>query len=211
MNAQYDPDDLAAPTAQYPVLDGPPPFGCVIPGCAPVLVFNEIEPASRWMASLGYAAESVVVFLTGVFPLPEEQGLGVYISRADDGDFTYLGYLTNERPSALFHVPSSFIEVHRGVEVVLGVTLEPLDVFQNLGVSASVAEQQRAATHFHIAQKIANDLERYLLSYAKTVPAHAGGAEDGDTVMLPASWLVHWRQRLETKMQKDLAFWSGEE
>jgi hypothetical protein len=141
-----------------PSFAAPQPFGCIIPGLAPVTDFNEVADC-KWTAALGYAAESVVVFLTGTIPVPEGQGLGIYISRADEGAFEFLGYLTNERPSSTFHVPSSFIEVHRGVEVVLGLSLQPLLELDNLGVNASIVEQQRAATHFHVAQRVADDLQ----------------------------------------------------
>jgi hypothetical protein len=192
-----------------PSFAAPQPFGCIIPGLAPVTDFNEVADC-KWTAALGYAAESVVVFLTGTIPVPEGQGLGIYISRADEGAFEFLGYLTNERPSSMFHVPSSFIEVHRGVEVVLGLSLQPLLELDNLGVNAGIVEQQRAATHFHVAQRVADDLQRFVLSYAKHVPASHGGADGEDTVMLPASWIVQWRRKLETKMASDKLFWCAD-
>jgi hypothetical protein len=107
----------------------------------------------------------------------------------------------------MFHVPSAFVEVHRGVEVVAGLTLQTMHELENLGNATDLTEQQRAATHFQVAQKVADDLERYVLSYAKHVPAEYGGADGEDTVMMPASWVVQWRRKLENKLASDKIFW----
>ena len=190
-------------------MDDARPFGCIVPGLPPLTHFTAVGEQS-WTAAIGFASETLVMFLTGTIPVPDGQGLGVYLSRADQGDFAYLGYLTNERASALFHPPASFIEVHEGVEVIVGLTLQPLDELDNLGVRSEVCEQQRAATHLHAAQKIADDLLAYVLSYAKHVPAAMGGADNEDTVMMPASWMDHWRKRIETKMALDRLFLTGD-
>ena len=182
------------------------PFGCIIPGVAPITCFTEASEG-HWVAPLGFAGQTVVVFLTGTIPVPEGQGLGVYLSRADEGEFVFLGFLTNECPSAMFHVPAAFVEVHRGVEVVLGLSLQSLGELNNLGNAPDLGEQQRAATHFQVAQKIADDLERCVLSYAKHVPAECGGADGEDTVVMPASWAVQWRKKLESKLASDRIFW----
>ena len=184
------------------------PFCCVVPGCAPITQFQQIEE-TKWATELGVVPESIVVFLTGEQLIPADMALGVYLSRVDTPDgFTYVGHLTNECPSAIFRIPMAFLDVAQGVAVSVGLSLDTLESVHNLGeTTAQSHEQFRVLTHLEIARRILAELMKFVFSYAKTGVDPSMG--DEEIVYLPASWVAQWKQRIETKMAKDNSFWAA--
>eukprot|EP01065_Artemidia_motanka_P019592 TRINITY_DN2334_c0_g1_i1.p1 TRINITY_DN2334_c0_g1~~TRINITY_DN2334_c0_g1_i1.p1 ORF type:complete len:270 (+),score=63.38 TRINITY_DN2334_c0_g1_i1:53-811(+) len=138
------------------------PFGLLQPGHAPRCDWQQTQEG-KWMIQLQpLLTDQVVVFLTGVQPIPEDHGLGVYITRQADNCFEYMGSLRNDRASALFRIPLSLspagvaeaaacAAAEHGQQpdvvaavaasaaassaqhpLVLGVSLEPLPTLENL-------------------------------------------------------------------------------
>ena len=158
-----------------------------------------------------------MVFLTGVYPLPADHGVTVYLARSDAGpeSYTHIGNLVAETPSALFKVPAEFLTLsEQGVNVQLGISLEPLTTVLNLGQPEVVTAQSRAQTFFRIARKIADDLHMNILSYAQMVRIPKFNDQTGimveqEVCYVPTDALNKWRQRLETKISKDNLFWTS--
>jgi len=44
------------------------------------------------------------VFMTGVAPLPPDMAAGIYLSWPDYSRWTFLGYISNDKPSAIFRI-----------------------------------------------------------------------------------------------------------
>lgn len=184
-------------------------FGCLIPGCPVLTDFTQINE-TKWSVPLGNAPESIVVFLTGVQPVPAGFAIGVYVSRIGDAVYEYVGCLTNECPSSVFRVPSSFLSVASASPVALGLSLETLDTVRNLGVTNSQPlEQTRAATYIAIAERITNDLHTFVCSYAKVLSSDPSDPQSEEIIYMPARWADTWKQRLLTRIQKDAAFWTS--
>eukprot|EP00659_Diplonema_papillatum_P018459 gene18459-28487_t len=166
-------------------------FGCIQPGDAPVYQFQQVGP-EKWTLPLSVLrSDQLVVFLTGAQPCPDGKGVAVYLSRAEEQAFEYLGCLTNQKPSAVFRVPVSFIDVASPVGLVLGLSLEPLDSLSNIENSGAVAQQSaaRALTHTEIARKIAEDVSVFLGSFVK---------QQGSTdyLVVPADCINRWMEKI---------------
>lgn len=188
-------------------------FECIVPGNLPISNFVQIE-VQKWSAPIGFAPESVIVFLTGVEPIPDGLGLGVYLAKESDGVFSYVGHLTNERPSAIFRTPSSVLEIFDGVPVVLGIALESMETLLNLGVTNEQNESQfRAVSQLEIGRRLSLDLYNSVMSYARTLPQdvafYLGISPNEEVVCAPAAWMDKWKVRIETKMTKDSSWWTS--
>lgn len=183
-------------------------FGCIIPGCPVITQFDQVS-STKWSVVLGNAPESVVVFLTGVAPVPDGFALGVFVATLESGLYEYVGHLTNERPSSIFRIPAGFFTIQGPTPIMLGLSLEPHGTIANLGATQSQPlEQTRAVTFLNIAHKIAADLYTFVSSYAKVLSADPTDPQSEELVYLPMKWIDTWKERLDRKMQKDAAFWS---
>lgn len=187
-------------------------FGCIVPGCLPQFNFTQID-STKWLTPLNGASESIVVFLTGTYPIPDGFGLGVYLSiEATDyhpGTYEYIGCLTNVTPSSTFRVPSFFFAVDSALPISLGLQMETLAKLQNIGETAAQPLLQRdSATLIGIARKLSDDLYNFMCSYAKTLSNDPTDPASEETIYMPMRWANVWRERIEKKFTKDATFWS---
>ncbi|KAH9601127.1 protein of unknown function DUF775 [Trypanosoma melophagium] len=181
-----------------------PPFAVVLPG-RPVMTEFQCLDGVRWVAPLGEAPASIVVFLIfGASPLPPGVALAFYLAREDDGAFVHIGHLSHDRPSAVLPVPSVFLNVDAPVRVVLGVSSERAEDVANI-----VGEQQeeRAATRLAIAERIVEDLYNFVSSYGRVLSADPNDPQSEETIYLPASFVNRWRERVLVRLRKDASFW----
>lgn len=199
-------------------------FGVLVPGRFPVTgdAFRQVSP-KQWLAPIGYASEAFSVFLiSGTEPLPDGFGLACYLCRCEDENaWTYVGHLTNDRPSALIRSPSSFLELHRGVEVFLGISLQTISELQNFANDNELAMQQqaRAARLDTMAAKVAEDFFNFIGSYARTETRRAAENTDDDchnqetkteeVVVLPLNWVTRWKNYITSRIQKDPLMFGG--
>jgi hypothetical protein len=187
-------------------------FGCIVPGRLPQFNFAQID-TTKWMTPLGATPEFVVVFLTGIYPIPDGFGLGVYLSieatAYHAGTYEYIGCLTNETPSSTFRVPASFFAVDGAHPISLGLQMQTLGMLQNIGETTAQPMQQRdAATLIGIARKLSDDLYNFMCSYARTLSNDPSDPACDETIYMPMRWANTWRERVERKFTKDASFWS---
>lgn len=83
-------------------------FGIIVSGR---LVQTDFQPvdSNKFLVSIpeADALNHIVVFLTGVQPLPADHGAAVHFSWPDPDappSWRYLGYLCNQKPSAIFKI-----------------------------------------------------------------------------------------------------------
>ena len=211
-------------------------FSVLVPGCAPISEFVQIE-VSKWIVDLPGVTEQFVVFLTseGVAQLSPEYGLGVYLCRTNEGQWSYVGHLLKHSASAIMTLPTEFVPISGAVSVTIGITVEPKSVLDNLGTTTGQNQlQYRTASRLQIAQRIGNHLLNFILSYSRTIPfdvyrslfpnnpfagarriavegeEDAGISGDGpmqEIVIVPNNWMSEWWKKLTTAMTKDVAFW----
>lgn len=211
----YTPTTTNAPAGASFEAAAPPPttpdlFGVVVPGCPVSTSLTQVD-SGKWTIALGEAPESFVVFLTLAEPLPEGYGISLFLAREDELSFQYVGYLSQGRPSGLFRVPATLLNMDQPVRVVLGLSLELAQEIINLGqTQQQPLEVMQAATRVAIAERLLEDLYGFTSSFARGISSQQApdlGLEDGEYVVMPANYVDKWRQRIETKIRKDVTFW----
>lgn len=213
-------------------------FGVIVPGRLPRLgdAFEQIGP-QQWLARMGTATPSFTVFLTGQAPLPDGAGLAVYLAlQQDESSWTLLGALTNQVPSLVCQTPPSFLQLHRGVDVALGLKMMSVDELENLlggggggGSSTSLQFQQaRAAQLDFVAGRVLASFFDFAASFSRVVNCSSAAAiscagdDDASSstgerslareemVVLPLKAVETWRRSLASKIAKDPTLWLSE-
>lgn len=155
----------------------------------------------------------IVLFLLPNAPLPLDHGILIYwqvssptkgIGRPETPGFELLGAITHERPSGIFRTgwgqDERILQLEReggGLNVTLGVSVEPLPNVQNL------QSDTRGDNRLFVAQKIANDLFQYMRSF------DTGSVSNMMTV--PTNIFDRWMKRFEARFQRDPNFFMKHE
>ncbi|VDK49104.1 unnamed protein product [Anisakis simplex] len=166
----------------------------------------------------------VVVFLTGVTPFPEGTGGSVYIrwpqSDASGMNWHYLGFICNEKPSAIFRVSQlhKVNALHEGVftnlgstsnvtthgSAQLGIQVEPLTSISDKVPAAGTAPSQQA-TFVEYAQKMLQNFINHVESFVVRLPRPDNALERADYV--PASAVQYWFENFRRRLAQNPDFW----
>eukprot|EP00906_Rhabdomonas_costata_P016957 RCo024369 len=181
-------------------------FGCVLPGHPPQLGFQQID-ARKW--TLGFCvplqSDRIVLFLTGQPPLPPGHGVTIFMSKANESLFEYLGHISNEKPSGLFTIPMAFVNNISPVPLIVGLSIETLPHIQNLESGQEQKKVQVMTQKAELARQIGQDLFNYLQSFAQAPPP--GGPGHGH-ILLPQDVFDKWLKRVFHKIEVDARFLS---
>jgi protein Hikeshi len=152
--------------------------------------------------------------------LPPNVGLMIYWQlqilnggASSSSGFELLGTLIpHTRPSNIFRTGwaehDQFLTTlapNQPAQIVIGISIEPLESVQNVEETHSISQQHRqqqiATTTAVMAQKIGQDLFNYMRSF------DTNGATTGNqTIAVPANIFDRWWQRFERKLQRDPNF-----
>lgn len=152
------------------------------------------------------SVSDVVCFLLPNAPLPPTHGLLLYWQVSSDGistGFELLGSLTPATPSAIFrtnwsqHEQVSQLATTTPVQVILGVSMEPLQEVANLLQEHQLSYDSR----LYVAQKIATDLFHYMQSFDTS-----GSNRSNATLVVPTNIFDRWMQRFEARFRRDPNF-----
>ncbi|TNN87382.1 Protein Hikeshi [Liparis tanakae] len=156
----------------------------------------------------------VAVFMLGTVPFPAGSGGAVYFSVPDCGGpvWQLLGFITNEKPSAIFRVSRlkagevggshPFGSSSSSVAQV-GVSLEALDqLAQQTPVSGSAAST--GDTFLQFAQKTLDSLYNFAASFAVT---QAQMTPNPSETFIPSSCVLQWYQNFQRRMSQNPNFW----
>lgn len=162
----------------------------------------------------------VVVFLTGQVPFSQGFGGAVYFGwpspEAAGLSWQYLGYITNEKPSAIFKIaklkatdnisinPFS-AQLTQGLvhNAQIGIIVEPLTEISQKTISTdTVASQVQAFTEF--SQKMLENFFNYASSFAVS-PGQA--ALQPSATYVPMDVLQKWYANFERRLQANPHFW----
>ncbi|KAM7539955.1 hypothetical protein Aperf_G00000039408 [Anoplocephala perfoliata] len=182
--------------------------------------FVEVSPGKLLLdlPPLG-KSNHVVVFLTGQTALPVGFGAGVHFGIVENGQtlWSYLGFLSNERPSAIFRVSglkrnhltqiaNPFQNVSNAsagsvVTARLGISLET-----QVELSGQTPALENSSTSLGVydgvkfAQFAAENLFNFASGYAQEVP----GTSDA---YVPLSVIKRWLDTIQRKLLLDPDFW----
>lgn len=202
-------------------------FGLIVAGRA-----VQINPQQLSETKYLYAIEDganvnhIVIFLVGT-PLPPNLAAGVYFSWPPYQEWKFLGYISNEKPSAVFKLsgtnpkPSSEEMEMSSPEssiIQIGISIEPI---QSIQQQISQKEFQQSSTSSYssalvpittpspndmirFCQKMLENLFNYALSFSKKT---TGFAPSSQMETIPTEVFKKWYENFEGKLQKDPYFW----
>ncbi|KAJ8352806.1 hypothetical protein SKAU_G00242820 [Synaphobranchus kaupii] len=159
----------------------------------------------------------VVVFMLGTVPFPAGMGGAVYFSFPDPTAgqvWQLLGFITNEKPSAIFKIsglkagvggehPFGMM-VPQGASVAqVGVSIETLDqLAQQTPASNATVSTVDSFTQF--TQKMVESLYNFSSSYAVT---QAQMNPNPSETFIPASSILRWYENFQRRMAQNPSFW----
>ncbi|VDO03294.1 unnamed protein product [Rodentolepis nana] len=182
--------------------------------------FVEVSPG-RLLLDLPPLGKSnhVVVFLTGQAALPDGYGAGVHLGIAQNGQtlWSYLGFLSNDRPSAIFKVlglkPNILSQVANPFQdfsnpptcgvlnAQLGILLEPLSELSGQTPALEGSNNQNFVDDkVGFTQFAAANLFNFASGCAQEVP---GTSE----AYVPLSVIKRWFDSIQRKISLDPNFW----
>lgn len=150
-------------------------------------------------------AQHVTVFLTGTIPLAEGMGASVYMSIHPFTVWQFLGYLSAEKPSALFRFRWPQDALQRDLSAQLGISLEPMDVIlqkeaERLAERRDPTAGASAELVNRLGMKLMSNLYNFLTSHAASVPGLPGQ-------WIPATVIDRWLQSFEERVRNNPTFW----
>lgn len=197
------------PTPQQQSVD-PPVFGCIIPS-RPVQTNSTHLPPNRFVFQFEDpgSINHLVVFLTGIVPLPENYGASIHFQFPNKPDWQLLGMLSGTKPSAVFRLKGTMVPSQLDwassamagmptATATLGILVGPLAEIEaecgvlNNALAVRTPSAQSPASLPQLAKAIGLNLFRYLASFSSTT-------FDNQT-WIPISVLEKWWKQFELKL-----------
>merc|ERR1719193_2255811 len=128
-----------------------------------------------------------------------------------------LGYITNQKPSAIFRigklkggeatVPNSFLghKPFNHINALVGISVEPLTVIEGQ-TPAGQTEANNVSTFMEFSQKMLENLFNYASSFAVS-PADM--RQKPGECYVPLSSLQQWYTNFERRLQQNPNFWKN--
>lgn len=177
------------------------PFGITIEGRPAILGLRALD-VSKAVVEIPAPAlvAELMFFLLPNSPVPPGTGAVLYYSIPPHTGWELLGAVDASCPSSILRTGWPEDEFGSTAPTAqLGVSIEPLDVIQNLraagAITARAGEDRR-----HFALQVAKDLYRFMTSFSQT---HAANPE---MMVIPTNILDRWIQRFESKYARDPNF-----
>ncbi|XP_066562375.1 protein Hikeshi [Amia ocellicauda] len=194
-------------------------FGCLVAGR---LVQTDVQQVAsdKFVFNLpDYEnINHVVVFMLGTVPFPAGMGGAVYFSYPDLSGapvWQLLGFITNEKPSAIFKIsglksgvggehPFGMMAVPQIPSVAqVGVSIEPLaQLTQQTPVASATVCTVDSFTQF--TQKMLDNLYNFTASYAVS---QAQMTPNPSEMFIPASVILKWYENYQRRMAQNPNFW----
>ncbi|XP_032829236.1 protein Hikeshi isoform X2 [Petromyzon marinus] len=162
----------------------------------------------------------VVVFLTGTIPFPEGMGGSVYFSYPDGAggaSWQLLGFLANDKPSAIFKIarqtlnsasqhPFGLMNHARGPSVSqIGISVEPLiQLLQQTPVTSAAVSTLDSFTEF--TQKMLESFFNYTSSFAVSQTQMVPNVSE---TFIPSSVLKKWYENFQRRLLQNPNFWKS--
>lgn len=192
-------------------------FGLVVSGRIVQTEFQQISEA-QFIMTIPDAdnINHVVLFLTGNIPFPEGTAGQVYFSWPDPNappKWQLLGYISNDKPSAIFKVSNlkrldemgdysnlMFGQSHIVHNAQIGISVEPLSNIQEVPSPESTTMQMT------FAQKMLKSFMDYVLSYTIT---QSNMVPDPTATYVPLSTVQNWYMNFERRLALHPNFWKS--
>uniref|UniRef100_A0A8R1I2I3 DUF775 domain-containing protein n=1 Tax=Caenorhabditis japonica TaxID=281687 RepID=A0A8R1I2I3_CAEJA len=192
-------------------------FGVIVSGRTPIEVLPVSDTEFTCEIVSADSINHVVVFLTGAQPFPEGIGGSVYIRwpTDDGGNWHYLGFICNQKPSAIFKVAQLHKSdaSHSGIFGMqmqtyssgcaqIGINAESLSAIEGrLAAEGTQASQQSTLVEF--AEKMIRNLINHTESFSVRLPNPSGGSQE----YIPVTAFQSWYNSFSRRFQANPYFW----
>lgn len=180
----------------------------------------------------------VVLFLTGIIQLPPDLASCIFFSLPDPNaspTWHYLGYLTNEKPSAIYRLSNLTQSKHNsngtiGIQPAdssgmvfnfqqapvvhvaqIGISIEPIaSVTQMVPVVESTAPKTSTLTEF--INKTVGNLYNYCSSFGRPASEISNMCPltgSKDSLFVPLSTIQTWYENYTRRLSNDQNFWKS--
>ncbi|CAB1327650.1 unnamed protein product [Coregonus sp. 'balchen'] len=148
----------------------------------------------------------VVVFMLGTVPFPAGMGGAVYFSFPDPVSgqvWQLLGFITNEKPSAIFKISKLKPVPQLASMAQVGVSIEPLEqLVQQTPVSGAIVSAVDSFMQF--TQKMLDSLYNFSSSFAVSQSQMTPNPSE---MFIPASSILKWYENFQRRMAQNPNFW----
>eukprot|EP01128_Nolandella_sp_AFSM9_P006993 TRINITY_DN371_c0_g1_i1.p1 TRINITY_DN371_c0_g1~~TRINITY_DN371_c0_g1_i1.p1 ORF type:complete len:224 (-),score=19.93 TRINITY_DN371_c0_g1_i1:187-786(-) len=198
-------------------------FGVFVSGCLVQTEGHQTSPTSLIFGVEGKTPpHHLAVFMTGSKALPTDSCATIHIAWPPFNNvWSYIGYLTNEHPSAIFKLsqktgggsarPSfgstaQFGQAHH--QLLVGIELAGRAENEHQHGSRAQLQEQATADRVLFARFTLNSLYNYLASYMREMQDQL---QRVTVKVVPLTALDAWHAAFERKIRLDPAFWRREQ
>lgn len=201
--------------------------------------FQQVE-SNKFLITIPNAESinHVVVFMTGIVQLPPGTASCIFFSLPDPNappTWQYLGYLTNEKPSAIFKfsnlthsllnsrsestlLPTGLAFNYTQAPVLhlaqIGISIEPLDaVVQMVPAVETTASNINSFTEF--INKTVSNLYNYCSSFSRSAneimgnPFQNNPLNNTNAQYIPLTTIQTWYENYSRRLSNDQNFWKS--
>ncbi|XP_054161846.1 protein OPI10 homolog [Oppia nitens] len=203
-------------------------FGLIVSGRLVQTDFVAVD-VNKFLITIQNADDinHVVVFMTGLQPFPEGMAGSVYFSFPDPSSpptWIYLGFISNEKPSAIFKITklkqTSLANVGSTVGhgfgfqqpieahfAQIGISMEPIvTISQMMADPNANVSQQNNFDEFAI--KTAENLFNYCTSFSNTLTNFINSPFTGQQ-FVPIHTIQQWYENFTRRLKIDPKFWKN--
>ncbi|XP_034971800.2 protein Hikeshi [Zootoca vivipara] len=194
-------------------------FGCLVAGRLVQTVAQQVAEDKFVFDLPNYdSINHVVVFMLGTVPFPEGMGGSVYFCYPDENGLAVwqlLGFVTNEKPSAIFkisslksgkgsHHPFGAMNIPQTPSVAqIGISVELLELLaQQTPVASAAVSSVNSFTEF--TQKMLDNFYNFASSFAVT---QAQMTPNPSEAFIPANVVLKWYENFQRRLTQNPLFW----
>ncbi|XP_022096444.1 protein Hikeshi-like [Acanthaster planci] len=198
-------------------------FGCLVAGRLVQTDMQQVDP-THFVFNIENAdtVNHIVVFLTGTMPFPDGMGGAIHFSwpSSEGVAWRFLGYITNEKPSAIFKISglkkgsisndNPFMQViQQGQQMntmsQIGIAVEPITQIAQQ-IPAENTQTSNMSNFAEFTTKMLENFYNYASSFGIT-QAHM--TSQPDVTWVPLTVLNQWYENFKRKMTQNTNFWKS--